>query len=205
VSDVLRQNWHNLLQAWSVAPVHADQKFDEICKAYAGPDRFYHTLDHVLAMLGTVENLATHARNLNTVKLAAWLHDVIYDSKASDNEERSAEYAVRLCKELAVPEGRWVAELILKTKTHNAYNDVDAQVMLDADLAILGAGDSDYQTYAERIRREYAWVPESEYRQERRRVLGCFLMRPRIYHFLGRLEEPARRNMASEIARLSVA
>jgi predicted metal-dependent HD superfamily phosphohydrolase len=34
-----------------VAPIQADQKFDEIFRAYAGPDRFYHTLDHVLAVL----------------------------------------------------------------------------------------------------------------------------------------------------------
>ena len=137
------------------------------------------------------------------MKLAAWLHDVIYDSKASDNEERSAQYAERLCEELAIPEGHRAAALIRKTKTHVAEDDADAQVLIDADLAILGASEPVYRDYAEKIRQEYAWVPEPEYRQGRRRVLESFLSRPRIYHFLGQLEELARRNLEAEINRLA--
>jgi predicted metal-dependent HD superfamily phosphohydrolase len=75
-------------------------------------------------------------------------------------------------------------------------------VLLDADLAILGASEIDYQAYAVSIRREYAWVPEPEYRKGRRQVLERFLTRPRIFHFLSHLEEPARRNLVAEIARL---
>ena len=107
-----------------------------------------------------------------------------------------------LREELAIPEGELVAALIRKTKTHDAGDDVDAHVLLDADLAILGAGETVYQAYAENIRWEYAWVPEPEYRKGRRQVLERFLTRPRIYHFLSHLEEPARRNLAVEIARL---
>lgn len=198
-----RQRWHDHLRSWDVGMTQAEQKFDEICRAHDGPGRFYHTLDHVLAVLDTVESLASHATNLNAVKLAAWLHDVIYDSKASDNEERSAEYAERSCQELSIPEGQRVAALIRKTKTHEAGDDVDAQVLLDADLAILGASESEYQAYAENIRREYAWVPEPEYRKGRRQVLERFLARPRIFHLLSHLEAPARRNMIAEIGRLT--
>jgi len=188
---------------WDVDTTHADQKFDEVCLAYAEPGRFYHTLDHVLAMLDTVDSPACQAKNLNAVKLAAWLHDVIYESKASDNEERSAEYALRLCEQLAIPEGQQVASLIRRTKAHDAGDDPDAQVLLDADLAILGASESEYQAYAEKIRQEYSWVPEHEYRTGRRQVLEKFLTRPRLFHFLTHLESSARRNVAAEIARLA--
>jgi Protein kinase domain len=102
-----------------------------------------------------------------------------------------------------LPEGHLVSSLIRKTKSHDAGGDADAQVLLDADLAILGASQSDYQAYAERIRCEYAWVPEPEYRKGRREVLKRFLARPRIFHFLSQLEEPARQNLAAEIARLA--
>jgi len=198
-TDQHRNLWRNLLCGWSVDRIKADRKFEEISMSYAGPGRFYHTLDHVLAVLGTVESLASRAKNLNAVKLAAWLHDVIYDSKASDNEERSADFAERLCDELAIPEGNLVAALIRKTKTHDAGEDADTQVLLDADLAILGAKGAEYRAYAENIRREYAWVPEPDYRKGRRQVLERFLTRPRIYHFLSHLEEPARSNIAAEI------
>lgn len=202
MNEQARHRWHELLRSWDLDATQADQKFDEVCRAYAELGRYYHTLDHVLAVLGTVASLASNAKNPNAVKLAAWVHDVIYDSKASDNEERSAEYALNLCEELAISEGPQVAALIRKTKTHDAGDDPDAQVLLDADLAILGASKSEYQAYAEKIRLEYAWVPEAEYRQGRQRVLEHFLARPRLFHFLGHLEEHARRNMAGEIAQL---
>jgi predicted metal-dependent HD superfamily phosphohydrolase len=201
--DQRRETWKNLLHGWDVPPIQAERTFEEIAQAYSGPDRFYHTLDHVMDVLATVENLATQANNLNAVKLAAWLHDVIYDTKAPDNEERSAHYAERLCEALAIPEGHWVATLIRKTITHVAGDQADAQVLIDADLAILGASEPVYRDYAGKIRQEYAWVPEPEYRQGRRRVLETFLARPRIYHFLGHFEEPARRNLAAEISRLA--
>ena len=150
--------------------------------------------------MNSIERLRSHAADINAVKLAAWLHDVVYDSRASDNEDRSAEYADRLCASLSIPVGRRVASLILTTKTHDDDDDPDAQVLLDADLAVLGASGAEYRVYAENIRHEYAWVPEPEYRVGRRRVLESFLARPRIYHLLVDLEAPARRNIAAEIA-----
>jgi predicted metal-dependent HD superfamily phosphohydrolase len=200
--DVMFGKWQELLHVWAVPPSLADQTFEELCTHYAEPGRFYHTLAHIAAVLETLEGLGSLARNLNSLKLAAWLHDVIYDSKASDNEERSAEYAEGLCERLSLPDGSAIALLIRKTKTHDAEGGVDAQVLIDADLAILGASELAYQTYAEKIRLEYAWVSEPNYRIGRRHVLEKFLTRPRIFHFLGHLEEPARRNLNAEIARL---
>jgi predicted metal-dependent HD superfamily phosphohydrolase len=204
MNAVLRRKWHDLLRALAVDPALADRTFEEIRAYYAGPGRFYHTLDHVQNVLETVESLGSYARNLNAIKLATWLHDVIYDSKASDNEERSADFAERLCEKLSIPEGGLVARLIRRTKTHEAGGDADAQVLLDADLGILGESESVYRTYAEKIRQEYAWVPEPDYRKGRRRVLENFLSRPRIFHFLSQLEDDARRNLAAEIAQLAL-
>src|SRR4051812_37444173 len=138
----LRETWVNFLRSWRIDPPLASRAFEEIVQSYTGPGRYYHTLDHIREVLGTVERLASFAGNPNAVRLAAWLHDVIYDSRASDNEERSAEYAERLCAELSIPDGRQVTELIRKTKTHDAGEDADARVLLDADLAILGADDA---------------------------------------------------------------
>jgi predicted metal-dependent HD superfamily phosphohydrolase len=201
----VRSNWQSLLRTWAVDPALADAVFEDLSRRYAEPGRFYHTLEHIQSVLEVVDTLGPHARNGNAVRLAAWLHDVVYDSRASDNEERSAAYAERLCEQLGLPDGPRAASLILKTKTHDAGADADAQVLLDADLAILGADEQAYRTYAGQIRQEYAWVPEPAYRAGRRQVLERFLTRPRIYHFLGHLEEPARKNLAAEIAHLAEA
>jgi predicted metal-dependent HD superfamily phosphohydrolase len=157
-----------------------------------------------MEVLATVEKRAHHAKNPNAVRLAAWLHDVIYDTRASDNEERSAQYAQQLCAELSIPEGALVASLIRKTKTHDPGEDLDAQILIDADLAILGASEPIYRHYSDQIRREYAWVPDADYRQGRRRVLESFLSRPRIFHVLRQSEKPARQNITAEIGRLQV-
>ena len=177
-----------------------DRSFDDMCQAYSTPGRFYHTLEHAVAVVTMVEDLGVYSRSPNAVRLAAWLHDVIYDSRASDNEDLSAEYAKRLCNGFSIPDGPLVAALILKTRSHDAGDDSDAKVLLDADLAILGSDEETYRNYAENIRREYAWVSEPEYRTGRRRVLEAFLARPSIYYLLRHLERPARRNLAAECA-----
>jgi predicted metal-dependent HD superfamily phosphohydrolase len=203
MDDTLKRAWHHLLDAWAIEPAAADDALQDVTDRYASHGRAYHTLDHVRAVLETVEALGSHARDLSSVRLAAWLHDVVYDSKASDNEARSAAYSEDLCGRLNIPRGPRVAALILATKSHDAGDDADSRVLLDADLAILGADEAAYRRYADQIRQEYAWVPEADYRMGRRRVLESFLSRPRIFYFLAWLEAPARRNIAAEIARLA--
>lgn len=51
------------------------------------PHRHYHTLKHVKEMLRHYDG---SSRELIA---AIWLHDIIYDPRASDNEERSADQA----------------------------------------------------------------------------------------------------------------
>jgi predicted metal-dependent HD superfamily phosphohydrolase len=124
-----RLDWRDLLRGWGVGPLQADCACEEVRKAYSDPGSFYHTLDHVLAVLTTVETFAAHARNLGAVKLAAWVHDVVHDSKGSDNEERSAQYVEELGQRLGIPQGPLVAALVRTTKNHEAGEDVDAQVL----------------------------------------------------------------------------
>lgn len=198
----MRHEWQVLLRAWKVDIRLADKAYDDVAKRYAEPGRFYHTLNHIQSVMQTLKTLEAQIKNRGAVKLAAWLHDVIYDSRARDNEVRSAEYAEGLCEDLAIPDGHVIARMILATKSHDAGDDGDTQALLDADLAILGSGKSVYREYALKVRQEYAWVPEPEWRVGRRQVLERFLARPKIYHYLRRLDEPARRNMNAEIASL---
>jgi hypothetical protein len=119
-SDQRRETWKNLLQGWAAARTLIDPTFEDVHKHYAEPGRFYHTLDHVMDVLATVESLASHARHLNVVKLAAWLHDVIYDSRLPDNEERSAHYAAELCQRLAIPFQSWRDDARLATSASDS-------------------------------------------------------------------------------------
>ena len=98
------------------------------------------------------------------------------------------------------------ARLILLTKHHaTVAGDRVGQLLLDADLAILGAAPEVYDRYAAAIRREYAWVDDAAYRKGRAAVLDRFLQRPRLYFtpFLhDRYQQKAHGNMERERAAL---
>lgn len=207
--EALAADWHGLAGRAGVPGAHAGPLFADLCRLYSEPARAYHTLAHVGAMLQTLSRSAGAARDGTALALAVWFHDAIYDSRRSDNEARSAAYALAALGDAgASPELLpGVERLILATKTHDAAaGDTDCQLLLDADLAVLGAGEEDYGRYARAIRAEYAWVPEADYRAGRRRVLEGFLGRDRIYYTDGlfrELERPARANLRREITWLT--
>ncbi len=207
--QALEARWAGLLTALGCRPEAARAAFAAVAANYSAPERHYHTLDHVRDVLDTAISLwGAAAPPPPELLLAAWLHDVVYDTHAADNEERSADYARSLLRPLGVPEGLLdeTARLILLTKGHRAEaGDRPGQVLLDADLAVLGADGPAYDRYAAAIRREYAWVPETDYRAGRARVLEGFLSRPRIYHtaaMRARAGPQARLNLRREIAAL---
>jgi predicted metal-dependent HD superfamily phosphohydrolase len=197
-----------LAAALGLADGPARAVLDDLAARYLAPDRHYHNLDHIAAVLDAVLALAGSSLSPSLL-VAAWFHDAVYDPRAADNEERSAE----LIRTLLVPHG--VAEtvmseagrLVLLTKTHRcADDDRDGRVLLDADLAVLGEEADTYDAYARAIRREYAWVAEQDYRKGRTRVLENFLGREQIYRtdiMYRAAEERARRNLRREIAALA--
>jgi predicted metal-dependent HD superfamily phosphohydrolase len=177
-----------------------------LAERYAEPARHYHTLDHVRAVLDV---LAAGGAVTAPLHFAAWYHDAVYNPRAGDNEERSAALARGALEPLGVraAAGEETARLILLTKTHQTdAADAAGRLLVDADLAVLGADEADYDCYARAIRQEYAWVDKAAYRAGRRRVLQGFLGRPRLYHtpaLFDRLEAAARRNLRRELARLA--
>ena len=148
------------------------------------------------------------ARRPAEVELALWFHDAVYDPQRKDNEERSADWArasVLAAGCSAEIAGR-VAALVLATKSHAApAGDADAALLLDVDLAILGAAPGRFDEYERQIRAEYAHVPEAEFRARRKQVLQGFVERQRIYAtdaFHDALEARARTNLATSLADL---
>lgn len=182
----LQQGWVRLLERYKVAPADAYPVFDLLAAAYSAADRHYHTLEHLGEMFRVATRLTSITDDPSAVHLAIWFHDAVYDPRAKDNEERSAGLAETLLGPIGVPRSELdkVARLIRAT-AHLADDrrpgDRETAILLDADLAILGAAEERYRRYAADVRKEYAWVPEAEYRTARAAVLERFLARPRIY------------------------
>ena len=193
----------NLLPRWLRLLPGAEDAFADLASRYREPTRHYHTLDHIRAVLDRLDALWPDAPP--ALQLAAWLHDVVYDSRAADNEERSADYARAILPALGVPSDviEETARLIFLTRSHETDPDDRAgRTLLDADLAVLSADGPTYDAYAAAIRREYAWVAEADYRAGRRRVLERFLVRQRIFLTMAMAEAEARArdNLRREIA-----
>ena len=209
----------DLEDAWAraVRSVGATAGDDQVVAAGADlltrwqePHRHYHDVEHLGEVLAAIDELAPElVADVDVVRLAAWFHDAVYDTRRSTNEEECASLAALALRELGVPPGRidTVRRLILATKRHGAVDDLpDLGLFLDADLAILGSENETCLAYAQAIREEYAWAPEAAYREGRIKVLKSFLRRERVYftqEMAERLEALARSNMADEVRSLS--
>jgi predicted metal-dependent HD superfamily phosphohydrolase len=212
VDDELRTQlqtaWRNLLLPFAVPEEAAAAAFAALVARYGEASRFYHNLCHLHDVLAVIDQLAAAGRDVTAIRLAAWFHDAVYDSRADDNEERSADLAATVLAGLGLPPAlvAEVRRLVLLTKTHApAADDADGQLLVDADLSVLGADAKRYDDYARAIRREYAWVTEDAYRAGRAQVLEQFLKRPRIFWsdaVFATRELPARHNLQRELALL---
>ncbi|GAA2314561.1 hypothetical protein GCM10010149_77590 [Nonomuraea roseoviolacea subsp. roseoviolacea] len=182
----------------------------ELVARWSEPHRRYHTLDHLAAVLAAADELAGAAADPAAVRLAAWFHDAVYDGRPGWDEERSAQLAEARLPRCGVPPARVaeVARLVRLTAAHDrvAPGDANGEVLSDADLAVLGSPRrEDYDSYAARIRQEYAHVPDEPFRAGRAAVLERLLAAPRLYRTRAAYElweERARANLRAELAAL---
>ncbi|MDX8493327.1 hypothetical protein RFN29_17305 [Mesorhizobium sp. VK22B] len=184
----------------------------ELATLYQAEDRHYHSLAHIEAMLALAAHYGDLFHDPEAVEAAIWFHDAIYDSRAKDNEAKSAALAEKKLAGRTDTErlGRIVA-MINATASHQLPPLEDEQaasdtaLFLDIDLAILGAEPDAFDAYEKSVRREYGWVEEPMWRAGRAAVLKSFLARPHIYHtaeFRQRFEAQAKRNLERSLAAL---
>jgi predicted metal-dependent HD superfamily phosphohydrolase len=207
--DFLHAQWVSLASQYSPNPALIESLFNSIVEHYSASERAYHNLSHIQSLLALSESLMGKVQNRDSFYFAIWFHDVIYDTKRSDNEEKSAEFAVEALVGLGVPEQTIAItrDMILATKHHRADDlSWDMKAFLDLDTSILGAPEEIYKEYSRAIRKEYSWVPGFLYRKGRMKVLNDFLDRESIYQteeIRAEYETQARHNIAEEIRTLS--
>jgi predicted metal-dependent HD superfamily phosphohydrolase len=182
---------------------------DNLLARWQEPQRHYHTLTHLTAVLDHVDVLEQYAADPDVVRLAAWFHDAVYLPERSENEERSARLAERALSEAGVPARKTaeVARLVRLTVGHDpADDDGDGQVLCDADLAVLATAPSAYAAYTAAVREEYHFVPNDAFREGRAAVLRQLLALPHLFrtaYGARHWEATARYNMTSELEMLS--
>jgi predicted metal-dependent HD superfamily phosphohydrolase len=187
----------------------APEIFNNLISRHSEPQRHYHGLSHLSALLALLAKHAPHLAGGSAPRLALWWHDAIYNSTAKDNEDQSAilarDHLGRLGASAALIED--VVQIILITKNHWAGGSTgDGDYFLDADIAILGAPPAVYSAYTAGVRQEYSWAPDDAFRAGRSAFLSKALTWPRLFRtevFETTYATQARTNMQFELAGLS--
>lgn len=188
-----------------------DHLFENLLTSYREEHRHYHTEAHVARVLRHVEAISLadgQPPNPSVVKLAALYHDAIYQPVANDNEALSASLCSTVAAELgwSPADAELAARLIRATAGHHATN-TDEAVLIDADLAILGAPRDDYADYVRAVRSEFVDVDDDSWKAGRAAVLRQFLAQPFIFSttcMRRTREQQARTNIESELRALAV-
>jgi len=201
----LIDRWTDLWEAMNFSRPRTN--FIALVSHYEDGKRTYHNMKHIQHCLDELDKVRELLADPHAAELALWMHDVIYDPKRADNEERSAEFALRcLISSGAAPQlVLKVVAHILATKHHRVItNDPDQPFVLDCDMAILGQPNEAFDLYDTQIAQEYGFVPQERYRQGRSSVLQNF-ERPifKTPFFRDLYEEAAELNIKRAIQRLS--
>ena len=216
VVERTRRRWFALCHSLHVADDAAEAWWRELRDSYEGPGRFYHTLEHVDAMLTLAFDARDALDDAEAVELATFFHDVVYDAKhggGGANERRSAERFAAFAREavnpvaFSAPRRERVVRWIELTFAHRCGADAggDCRLFMDFDMAILAADRPTYLRYAANVRREYAHVSGVGWRFGRSRFLASAASPAHTVFSSDRFaarEADARRNAAAEKWRL---
>ncbi len=202
-----------------------------VLRRWSEPDRIFHDIHHLTAMLANVEKLINETHHPDTVRLAAWYHGVVfstsryrvYTKRGGEDELLSARTAENELTQLGiVPEtARRVAELIWgmkapaltampvmgrapATSLGTAEQDIDIMVLRDAHLAILASSPQSYRRYTQAIREEYPHIPDESFWRGREKIVAKLLERKHLFYTPEgqKWEDAARQNLQAEAAKL---
>jgi predicted metal-dependent HD superfamily phosphohydrolase len=140
----------------------------------------------------------------DSIELALWFHDVVYQPDAPDNEMASAERFKRSALETMSDDlVRQVHRLIMATTHENPPASIDEQFVVDIDLSSFGLPWDRFSQDSRNVRREFPHLNDREFARSSGKFLSRLLDRPGVYStpfFKARLEETARENLRRQIA-----
>ena len=179
--------------------------------------RILHNTRHLIKTLARIDEIASTAHDPEVLRVALWYQgavlnrsfDVFQRGTNSDEQEFSALYHARSRMEtLGLSEDviSRIQELMMALFTHRADpSDMDAQVLIDADLGMLAASPQDFKRFRESLREECPDLCDTDYVRARRLAIKKILAREQIFHSPLALawEESARANLEAESAKLA--
>ena len=124
----------------------------------------YHSLQHTIDVAAAVreigENCDLSELDLETVEMAAWLHDIGYVISKDDHEEKSIELATEFLKDRNVDPRRIekINGCIRATRMPQSPNNLLEEIICDADLIHLAT--DKYSETAEKLKEEMEFTKD---------------------------------------------
>lgn len=156
--------------------------WEAIATLHTSPERKYHNIVHIHDCLEKFDAWPDKPTDdgRDSIELAIWFHDIIYESTRADNEDSSAALLTHFLR--GHPLETEAIALIMATEHKEASGMRSEEIICDIDLSILGSPAEQYQSYADAILTEYNWIEPEIYREKRCDVLRNFLLLENIYH-----------------------
>lgn len=209
------------------------EEIDETCQRvidrWNEPERTFHGLSHLVAILKNLEALISEARSPSAVRLAAWYHGISFTRpedagtirEPGENEHASARRAHEELLKLGVDDAAAtrVATLIAGMASEQPKNwavigaspgdnedtrDIDLMILRDAHLSVLADPPQRYRSYLDNLRREFAFFGNDVYYRVRRNVIRRLLSRKHLFFTptARQWERSARQNLTAELDRI---
>lgn len=191
-----------------------EQLAKELALTWSAPERTFHNLTHLKDTLENVDFLAEQARDTDVLRLTVWFHGFVFDvsepainrGEGGINAPACAKYAREKLGAIGIPVKTIdkVVSLMDGLYRHKPCDEIDAQVLSDADLSVLAADPEGYLRYLQAIREEYSAYSDSQYLKTRLQVVERLLARPQLFytHMASTWEDQARENLRAEQERL---
>lgn len=135
---------------------------EEAFKDRAFEHRSFHNINHTLDVVKAAEEIGVQSElsgsELESLLIAAWLHDVGYAEGALNHEQKAADKARELLTEWGAPHRKIleVTEAIMSTKVPQQPRSLISKVLCDADLHHLSTGSCEEK--GDLLRQEWAKV-----------------------------------------------
>lgn len=195
----IKDIWNNLAGNNEVA-----SRWWKVIEAkYSDNTRYYHNMNHLNSLFLEYEK-AEKELDLNNMekavlKYSIFFHDLVYDPRQNDNEERSLFRFKEFAEEMGLFEhlNIMVEDAILATKSHSKKPKYPiSNLFIDLDLSILASDYGEFEVYEENIRKEYSFVSEGDYNLARRNVMQKLLNPYKTSFGLKHYAEKAAINLA---------
>ena len=187
-----------------------DYWWHEILEHYTKKWKYYHNLNHIYSYVELFEKYNNNIQNYkNEFLISIFFHDIIYIPSRNDNEEKSINLFNKFYVETN-PKNinkEKVIEFISETKNHTLnifHNNEELNYFLDMDMYILS--EENWEDYENKIRKEYFYINDIEYKKERTKFLQNCLNKEKIYRtkiFYDACEQKARNNITNIINKLN--